>query len=33
MPIREYDLVGAHDSSDETTWQTEIGWPTFQTGV
>jgi DNA-binding transcriptional MerR regulator len=32
-PIREYYLVGAHDSSDETTWQTEIGWPIFQTGV
>ena len=26
-PIREYYLVGRHDTSDETAWRTEIGWP------
>ena len=31
-PIREYYLVGQHESSDESEWRTEIGWPIFQTG-
>ena len=31
-PIREYYLVGAHETSDESEWRTEIGWPIFQTG-
>jgi effector-binding domain-containing protein len=32
-PIREYYLVGSHDTSDERRWRTEIGWPIFRTGV
>jgi DNA-binding transcriptional MerR regulator len=32
-PIREYYLVSRHDTSDESTWRTEIGWPIFSTGV
>jgi DNA-binding transcriptional MerR regulator len=28
-PIREYYLVGSHDSPDESLWRTEIGWPIF----
>jgi len=31
-PIREYYLVGLHETSDESEWRTEIGWPIFQTG-
>ena len=31
-PIREYYLVGRHDTADETAWRTEIGWPVFATG-
>jgi DNA-binding transcriptional MerR regulator len=30
-PIRERYLVGRHDTSDETAWRTEIGWPIFHT--
>ena len=30
-PIREYYLVGPLDTRDESLWQTEIGWPIFQT--
>ena len=30
-PIREHYLVGSHDTSDETAWRTEIGWPIFRT--
>jgi DNA-binding transcriptional MerR regulator len=30
-PIREYYLVGPSDTKDESLWQTEIGWPIFQT--
>ncbi len=30
-PIREYYLVGHHETSDESKWCTEIGWPIFQT--
>jgi effector-binding domain-containing protein len=29
-PVREYYLVGAADTADETTWRTEVGWPIFQ---
>jgi effector-binding domain-containing protein len=32
-PIREYYLVGRHDTSDENAWRTEIGWPIFSTGA
>ena len=32
-PIREYYLVGRHDTPDESAWRTEIGWPIFGTGV
>jgi DNA-binding transcriptional MerR regulator len=28
-PIREYYLVGRHDTDDEQAWKTEIGWPIF----
>jgi DNA-binding transcriptional MerR regulator len=31
-PLREYYLIGPHDTSDTTAWRTEIGWPIFQTG-
>jgi DNA-binding transcriptional MerR regulator len=30
-PIREYYLVGFSDTRDESLWETEIGWPIFQT--
>jgi effector-binding domain-containing protein len=30
-PIREYYLVGHHETCDESEWRTEIGWPIFQT--
>jgi effector-binding domain-containing protein len=30
-PIREYYLVGQHDTPDTAQWRTEIGWPIFQT--
>jgi DNA-binding transcriptional MerR regulator len=32
-PIRERYLVGRHNTSDETAWRTEIGWPIFNTGA
>jgi effector-binding domain-containing protein len=31
-PIREYYLIGAHETADESEWRTEIGWPIFHTG-
>jgi DNA-binding transcriptional MerR regulator len=31
-PIREYYLVGLHETAAESSWRTEIGWPIFQTG-
>jgi DNA-binding transcriptional MerR regulator len=31
-PIREYYVIGPTDTSDETEWRTEIGWPIFHTG-
>lgn len=30
--LREYYLVGPQDTSEESAWRTEIGWPIFQTG-
>ncbi|MEV5721606.1 MerR family transcriptional regulator [Amycolatopsis mediterranei] len=30
-PIREYYLIGRHDTADTTQWRTEIGWPVFLT--
>jgi effector-binding domain-containing protein len=30
-PVREYYLVGRHDTVDEHAWRTEIGWPIFDT--
>jgi DNA-binding transcriptional MerR regulator len=30
-PVREYYLVGRHDTDDEQAWMTEIGWPIFDT--
>jgi DNA-binding transcriptional MerR regulator/effector-binding domain-containing protein len=30
-PIREYYLVGATDTTDDSLWRTEVGWPIFQT--
>jgi DNA-binding transcriptional MerR regulator/effector-binding domain-containing protein len=29
-PLREYYLRDAHDTDDESQWQTEIGWPIFR---
>ncbi|MFF1822859.1 MerR family transcriptional regulator [Kribbella sp. NPDC058245] len=31
-PIREYYLVGPHETNDEGQWRTEIGWPIFDVG-
>jgi DNA-binding transcriptional MerR regulator len=31
-PLREYYLVGPHDTADQSRWRTEIGWPVFRTG-
>jgi DNA-binding transcriptional MerR regulator len=32
-PIRERYLVGRSDTTDESAWRTEIGWPIFRTGT
>jgi DNA-binding transcriptional MerR regulator len=32
-PIREYYVVGPHETADENQWRTEIGWPIFHTGL
>jgi DNA-binding transcriptional MerR regulator/effector-binding domain-containing protein len=32
-PIREYYLVGRHDTAEEGAWRTEICWPIFSTGA
>jgi DNA-binding transcriptional MerR regulator len=32
-PVREFYLVAEFDTSDFNQWQTEIGWPIFQTSV
>ncbi len=31
-PVREYYLIGPHETQDATRWHTEIGWPIFHTG-
>jgi DNA-binding transcriptional MerR regulator len=31
-PLREYYVVGPHETAEETLWRTEIGWPIFHTG-
>jgi DNA-binding transcriptional MerR regulator len=31
-PLREFYVVGSHQTADDTLWQTEIGWPIFHTG-
>jgi DNA-binding transcriptional MerR regulator len=31
-PIREYYVIGPHETTDEHQWRTEIGWPIFHTG-
>jgi len=31
-PIREYYVVGPHETTDEDQWRTDIGWPIFDTG-
>ena len=31
-PIREYYVIGPHETTDENQWHTEIGWPIFHTG-
>jgi effector-binding domain-containing protein len=31
-PIREYYVIGTHETTDEDQWRTEIGWPIFHTG-
>ena len=31
-PIREYYVVGPHETRDEDQWRTEIGWPIFHIG-
>jgi DNA-binding transcriptional MerR regulator len=31
-PIREYYVIGPHETTDEEQWRTEIGWPIFHTG-
>lgn len=31
-PIREYYIIGPHETRDEERWRTEIGWPIFHTG-
>ena len=31
-PIREYYVMGPHETNDENQWRTEIGWPIFHTG-
>ena len=30
-PIREYYVVGPHETTDEDRWRTDIGWPIFDT--
>jgi DNA-binding transcriptional MerR regulator/effector-binding domain-containing protein len=32
-PIREYYLVGRHDTADESAWRTQICWPIFSIGA
>ncbi|WP_043450875.1 MerR family transcriptional regulator [Jongsikchunia kroppenstedtii] len=30
-PIREYYVVGPHETDDESAWRTEVCWPVFRT--
>jgi hypothetical protein len=30
-PLREFYVVGSHETADQTRWRTEIGWPIFDT--
>ena len=30
-PIREYYVIGPHETTDDKKWRTEIGWPIFYT--
>jgi DNA-binding transcriptional MerR regulator len=30
-PLREFYVVGSHETAEQALWQTEIGWPIFQT--
>jgi len=30
-PIREYYMVGPHETDDESAWRTEVCWPVFRT--
>jgi hypothetical protein len=30
-PVREYYVVGLHDTGYQQAWRTEIGWPIFDT--
>ena len=32
-PLREFYLVGRHDTAEPASWRTEIGWPIFDTGA
>ncbi len=32
-PVREFYVVGAHETADQALWETEIGWPIFHTGA
>lgn len=32
-PIREYYVVGAHETADSAAWKTEVGWPIFATAA
>ena len=31
-PIREYYLIGQHDTADAARWRTEVCWPVFRVG-
>lgn len=31
-PLREYYVVNAHDTAEQSEWRTEVGWPIFATG-
>jgi effector-binding domain-containing protein len=32
-PLREYYVIGSHETPDESAWRTEIGWPIFRTSA
>jgi DNA-binding transcriptional MerR regulator len=31
-PLREFYVVGSHETADQALWRTEIGWPIFHAG-